>query len=70
MDELDQYADLDDECKLAYGLHLQPGFVCRRRGGHSQCGKCAGDLAENESSVVTHLVDRIVDKICRKLRID
>jgi len=29
---------------LAYGLHRRPGFRCRRHGGESVCGICAGDL--------------------------
>src|SRR4051812_26189393 len=31
---------------LAHGLHLRPGFRCRRNGGESVCGICVGDLAE------------------------
>lgn len=35
---------------LAYGLHLRSGFRCRREGGESVCGICAGDLVRNETS--------------------
>jgi len=31
---------------LAYGLHRRPGFRCRRHGGESVCGICAGDLVD------------------------
>lgn len=32
------------ECHLAYGLHRAPAFRCRRHGGRSVCGVCAGDV--------------------------
>jgi hypothetical protein len=38
------------ECHLAYDLHRAEGFVCRRVGGRSQCGECAGDLLETQGS--------------------
>ncbi len=66
----DEYSDLDDECKLAYGLHLRPGFVCRRKGGNYQCGKCAGDLAANETSVVTLIADRLLTRLRRKFGVE
>lgn len=33
---------------LAYDLHLRPGFRCRRAGGDSQCGTCAGDVLPSD----------------------
>lgn len=33
---------------LAYGLHLVPWFKCRRLGGRSICGTCAGDVRNEE----------------------
>lgn len=44
----DRYIDAARECRLAYGLHLRPGFRCRRQGGDSQCGACASDVLPTE----------------------
>jgi len=62
--------ELDDECQLAYGLHLVPGFKCRRRGGNSQCGACAGDLLPQYSPIVTMIADRLLAKLRRKFGVE
>ena len=50
-----RYRERVDECRLAYNLHLRPGFRCRRLypNGQGQCGMCAKDLRPEEKARLT-----------------